>query len=814
MEKDIILSSRAAERMRKNIDSSGDNEVFFQGEYDFEREEVVDVRVVARGNRQMAPAITSSIQPGDCVIHNHPSGDLRPSAADIRIASRLGSRGVGFIIVDNSVEKAYTVVEPEAVGRREELPEEEIASFLQEESPLEGVLDNFSEREEQLQVLRRVIAAFNDNESVLIEAGTGIGKSFAYLLPALYWNDLNEEVVVISTNTINLQQQLMEKDLVKLRSALNFDFKASLVKGRNNYICMRKLKNVLSRGEEDDGDESDELYRIAEYIDQQHRQGEFSGSYSEFDFAVPSHVWQELRSESDLCLGGNCPHLQKCFFQQAREKVHRSDVLVVNHHLLLSDMILKEESAGILPEFDRLIIDEAHNLPQAAHNISGSEFFPPAALKLLNRLRSSRNSPLVRIRNLEVNLERSIKDEIISILDADIWPLSRRLEEALKDYSQDLKELMPAGEHSLRMTSENSDLVAERAWQNQGETALNLFQQIQHKMERIKDLLAEDGNMRAESEDTILREVAGFAERLNKLAAALRLNLNYELHEDDYVFWLERDRSLNGFQLRQQNARIEVDEFLQEVLYSRTASLIMTSATLAVRDDFSYFKKRLGLEASGHFKVSSPFDYASQVSIFAPEDIPGVSDDDFIDEISPDLARFLRSSPGGALLLFTSYKMLHETRESLKPYFRQEDRQLLVQGQASRRQVLSRLRSSGRAVLLGTSSFWEGIDVQGEALSSLVIMRLPFAVPTAPLVAARQERIEERGGNSFLEEALPGAVLRFKQGFGRLIRSGDDRGRVLILDRRLVSRRYGKYFIDSLPDGCKVRREWPSQKSD
>ena len=803
-----IFSDQTLKFMRNEIKKADNNEVYFKGKFNFSEAVIDKVEVIARGNDKMAPAIVNNLKPGLCVIHNHPSGDLRPSAADIKIASKLGNRGVGFIIVDNEVKESYVVVEPEQVGKREPLPRQKLLELLQSGGGLEKVLSDFRERKEQLSVLDRIISAFNDREKVMIEAGTGIGKSFAYLLPAIFWNELNEEVIVISTNTINLQQQLLEKDLVQLKQILPFDFKAILVKGRNNYICKRKVHNILNQT--DDEGEDSKLTRVARHIYESFKEENYSGAYSEFDFSVSAEIWQELRSESDLCLGSNCPHVEKCFFQKAREEVHKSDILIVNHHLLLSDVILKEQMGGILPDFNKLIIDEAHNLPEAAHNISGKEFHAPKVLRLLNRLKNSINSPMVKLRNLDVVIEESIKKSVFNIIDNQLWPLSQRLEDAIKEYGQKLEDLMSSDQKTLRLKEMTFSDEEKLTWKTQGDKVLQLLQQFENKLEELKELLTDNIKNTPPGKNPIIQELTGYIERINKFMVALELNLNFDSHQDRFVFWLQRDNYGGNFKVRQKNSRIKVNDFLQETLYSRLVTLILTSATLAVKDDFSYFKERLGLSKADQLKISSPFDYENQVEIFAPENIPAVTEDDFIEKIMPDLAEVVLSTEGGSLLLFTSYNMLHETKNLLNPYLNNSSKELLIQGESSRQQILNRLKTSGSSILLGTSSFWEGIDVQGSALSLLVIMRLPFAVPSNPIVAARQEMIENQGKNPFYEETLPGAVLRFKQGFGRLIRAKSDTGKVVILDRRIMKRRYGKYFIKSLPEGCNVKNNWPN----
>ncbi len=807
MNKEEILAEEAAEYIAQKIDEAGGSEVFFRASYNFENDIIKKVEVLARGNQNMAPAIITQLNPGDCVIHNHPAGDLKPSPADIRLASRLGNRGVGFIIVDNSGRESYTVVEPESVGYLKPLPRQEIIDKLKKGGEMEDILPNFRERREQLEVLDRIITSFNEDEEVLIEAGTGTGKSFAYLLPALYWNNINDQSVIISTNTINLQQQLLDKDLVQLKKVVPFDFKSTLVKGRSNYVCMRKLKNILNR---EDSIDDEELINVARYVDNCRLSSDYSGSYSEFDFSVSGRVWRDMRSESELCPGNQCPFVDDCFFQKARREILKSDIMVVNHHLLLSDMILKEEQAQILPTFNRLVIDEAHNLPEAAHHLSGLRFYPPELLRTLNRLINSGNSPLLKLRNFDFEISQKLRDVILKKLDEECWPKIKRLQENVRQYNHELSQLMPEESYKNRLQDLDLSREAKESWMSVGNNLLNLLNGLRDSIFDLTEILSDNGNDSDNHRDQIRREVSATANKINNFCQALELNLSPETRNDEYVFWLEREnREGNEASISQENALICVDGFLQKILYSRLNTMIMTSATLAVNDDFTYFKSRLGVNNASTLKIDSPFDYSSQTDVYAPSSVPPVSSGNFVKDIVHPLAAFLGQNSGGSLLLFTSYEMLNETRRRIAPLLNNSQRKILVQGEASRRQILKRLKASGRAVLLGTASFWEGIDVPGRALSSLIIMRLPFSVPTDPLVAARQEMIDERGESSFYEEALPRAVLKFKQGFGRLIRSRSDSGTVLILDKRIITKSYGQIFIDSLPEEIEVKECWP-----
>ncbi len=805
--KDNIFSPASKKYLRHNIAEAKEQEVFFRARYDLAAQEIKDIRVVARGNEQMAPAIVNNLNPGDCVIHNHPSGDLRPSAADIKLASRLGNRGIGFIIINNEARDYYIVVEPEEADTCKPLPADKIKAILKSQGKLDQVMENFQEREGQLEILSRIITAFNDNETILLEAGTGIGKSFAYLLPAIFWSQINSGPVVVSTNTINLQQQLLEKDLVTLKKTISFDFKATLVKGRNNYLCQRKLYNALKNKEE--LQKNKELFRIINYLQKEITTDNFAGTKSSISFYIANEYWQEVNSESHLCLNNHCPYFADCYFQLDRKKIHKSDVLIVNHHLLLADAVLKNNQFSVLPDYQKLIIDEAHNLADVATQISGLDFYPSLAKKMIEKLTNSINSPLVKLRNNYYELSFSKREEIINILDQRIWPTAKAILELIKNYQQELNNLYDSSDFKMRIKEDTFSTADSENWQAAGEELLSKFNYLNNLMEEIIILIEneEENSLDNQKEQPVL-EITGMKNRLDGLSESLALNINYQQHLSEYVFWLEKKPCYNN-NIIQKNGRIEVAEFLTETLFTRLTSCILTSATLAIEDSFTYFKRKLGLKKAASKKVSSPFDYAKQAQIFAPIDIPEVTETGFISAINDKLSRFLVTRRGAALILFTSYAMLNKVKKEIKTPLKKAGISLLIQGEEPRNKILQSLRQNQGSVLLGTNSFWEGVDVPGEALSSLIIMRLPFAVPSDPLVAARFELIAKKGKNPFWNEALPQAIIKFKQGFGRLIRNKKDQGEVIILDKRIWTKSYGKKFINSLPSGCQIDNYWP-----
>lgn len=805
-----LFTDKTIKYMRDQINDARGQEVFFQGVYDGDQDILTSIKAVSRGNESMAPAIINNLRPGDVVIHNHPSGDLRPSPADIRIASKLGNKGIGFIIIDNNLTDSYIVVSPDSIEELELLDKDELIKYFKPEGQLANSLENYQEREEQIKVLEKIVDTFNNNGKLMVEAGTGTGKSFAYLIPALIWSNQNNVPVIISTNTINLQQQLISKDLVFLKEIMPFNFKATLVKGRSNYLCYRKLKNILKKK-----DINSELKNTARYIEDQTNKENFDGSKSDLTLKIDNNLWTEFASESDMCLNSACPYLKKCYFQRARKSIYQSDILVVNHHLLLADGILKNKTYSVLPDYQELVIDEAHNLSEVATKISGQDFYPPSLNNLINRIMNSTHSPLIRMRKDEYNIHPNDRQQIIEIIDKELFPNLNKVEELNRQYNYELGSLMrKENSRKLRLkenTFNNNGNIED--WKDYGDRLISLLKKTAYKFENLFDIVESNFDVKSTGEENPLIEINAYLSRLNEMADALEVNLNYLDHLDEYVFWIEKSFNNGNNNYIQRNARLEVDDFLNEVIFDKVATNIMTSATLAVDESFDYFKKKLGLNKVNELIVESPFDYENQIGIYLPEDIPSVYDDNFLDDISNNLIDYIDQKAGRTLILFTSYKMLNQFKRIYKNRLKDLDINILAQGDLPRHIILRKLKNKKRQILLGTSSFWEGIDVPGESLSGLVIMKLPFEVPTDPIIAARNDKIRESGGNPFWEESLPAAIIKFKQGFGRLIRSKKDKGEIILLDRRILDKSYGSRFINSLPNNCKLNKDWPVFKS-
>jgi ATP-dependent DNA helicase DinG len=815
------LREEARGQIERAIRESSGNDVFFVGFLD--RDGLVeDVRVIARGNDSSVPAVVESAKAGDVVIHNHPSGNLTPSDLDIEIASIFGNRGVGFYIVSNDVSRVYVVVEPFEKRDIEKLDIEKLKNLLLPSGSIAGVMGaQYEKRLEQLDMLHAVSLAFNENLVSLIEAGTGTGKTLAYLIPAVYWALQNRERIVISTNTINLQEQLIEKDIPLVRSGLKEGFRYSLVKGMGNYICLLRTETVMD-GLFDlvEDNEVDTLRTIVEWsrVTQ-------DGSLSDLSFSPPQDVWDKVSAESESCLRVRCPHYSRCFFYKARREIASSEILVVNHHLLFSDLSIKEagedSDAGILPPYKRVIFDEAHHVGDAATSHFGMRTTKYGIIRTLRRLKRRGGSGEMKglifyTASLATKLKKYYRKGIIStVLRRVEEVLSPRLDTVEEQVREAFDELYrfalriaeergePTEEINLRI---KDDLRRRKDWEEIDKRFSLLrirLKELEEEIESFVEVLVD-----YEAETDIARVIMEFKGIAGKLGFSYDVIGSFlDPGDDGYVRWIEGKVGKGGIVSGLGLSPLDVSSHLRERLYSRCKTVVMTSATMAVRRSFSFLRSELGLgeeERVREFIIPSPFNYREQALVAIPSDIPEPLEAGFSDSISPIVMRALRASRGNALILFTSYHLLERVYGEIREGLEGLGIVSLKQGNLPRTRLLDRFRAEDKSVLFATDSFWEGVDVPGEALRMVIITRLPFRVPTDPIIEARVEHMENEGINSFLEYTVPTAVLKFKQGFGRLIRTRTDRGAVLVLDKRIVSKNYGRYFLDSLPDCRKI----------
>ncbi|KAA3619908.1 MAG: helicase [Calditrichaeota bacterium] len=814
------LSPETCAQIQQEIADAENNEVFFIGKSN-EKKIVDEVAVMARGNKTAVPAIIANCKKGDILIHNHPSGNLSPSAADNSIASQVGNDGIGFYIVNNQADEIYVVVEPASFEELQKVDVAKLQEFLDDSGPLSHHLDNYEKRAPQLAMLAAVANAFNDEKIAMIEAGTGTGKTLAYLLPAIAWALANGKRIVVSTNTINLQQQLIDKDIPLLQSIYPEKFRAELVKGRSNYICLRKLNDLVNKPASFDFDGSaDEIEKLWKWA-----QKTRDGSRADLQRPPNQQLWESIQSESDTTLKKRCPFFHKCFFYNARRRASTADVLVVNHHLLFADISVRSaigsaSEVAVLPNYDRVILDEAHNLEDIASRYFGVIVTHLGMLRMLNRLHRVKGkkatglfaSLAFSLNKLANKIPADLQKELYDLVNNDAIECLTKVREQLHAVTERVfywtlkTENSSFKEVKVRLTEE---IRSSQEWQDTIEGIPFLIKFLHELAEVIQKIIPRILKAKLAFGEESLSLVVDLKAQVDRIIGTTR-DLNTAVLQDDElnVRWIEAKDSRFGQIVRFCTAPIEIAPILKNAVFDKIQTVIMTSATMAIGGDFKYFSHRFGLDMLKPEKclfklLASPFDFKKQAMICIPTDIAEPNENSFTAQLRDYLLQAIVSAHGNTFALFTSYFLMNQMYEDLSLQLGQKGMPLLKQGDQSRHLLLNRFRTENGSSLFGTDSFWEGVDVQGKALVQVIIPRLPFRVPNEPIIEARVEAIEAAGGNSFMEYSVPQAVLKFKQGFGRLIRTKTDTGVILVLDKRIISKYYGKLFLASLPN-CKV----------
>ena len=800
--------------MRAAITLAGGREVCFVARVDNEGI-VQTARVVSRGDVQSVLALPGAAQRGEMLLHNHPSGDLEPSDADLEIAARLHDDGIGFGIIDNEARQLYVVVEIPRARETRAVDAREVAEVLGPSGPVARALANYEDRRSQRAMAHRIAKLYNSGGIGLLEAGTGVGKSLGYLVPALRWAAANGERTVVSTNTINLQEQLTGKDLPFLAGALgDQQVRFAILKGWRNYLCLQRLEQAESSGIElFEGGTASELATIRKWAERT-----TDGSVADLTVAPRAEIWDEVSAEPDLCGRLKCPHFDRCFVFAARRRAADADVVVVNHHLLLADLAVRRAQgnwteAAVLPAYSRLVIDEGHHLEEVAAHHLGATVSRLALLRLFNRL-DRRGKGLLP--TLSAKLQAS--DDLLSTASLDLvhGKLAPSLLSA-RDLSGRvfdlLAQVLPAGgDPVLRLTD---TFAAHAIWHDGLEDALReLMAELQILADGLRLIRGrlEADSAKAEALAPVLGEIAAVIRRLAAAGDALSTALRGSKSGPPLVRWIERrGREQN---LAATAVPLDIAPVLREDLWSRVRTAIITSATLAGGTDFSFLVRHLGVDEPALEPETaifpSPFLYEEQAVLAVPTDLPAPNVDAAghragVLRVVHDLADF---ADGGLFVLFTSHREVRHAAEALRESGASSRWPVLVHGEEPRDALLRRFREAGRAILLGTASFWEGVDVPGDALRGLVIAKLPFRVPTEPITAATCEAIEARGGDAFLEYMVPHATLRLKQGFGRLIRTATDRGAVVLCDSRIISKCYGRSMLSALPPAARLVAPW------
>jgi len=793
------ISPAVIAAMRETIQVHAGCEVLFVCTQD-EAGMLVTVVDKAHGNRGMVPVLNHEVAAGQVLVHNHPSGQLVPSDADVQVAARIAEQGLGSWIVNNTVERLYIVTEAWQPRSEQLLDELECAQALDADGALAKQLAHFSPRSGQIAMVRAVVRAFNTGTFLAVEAGTGVGKSYAYLVPAILWTAKNpDERIVVSTATINLQQQLVNKDIPAVSAFLGVKTRAVLAKGRGNYLCKKRLSESLDEEGlllEPDG----ELASIADWS-----KNSRDGSRSELPFVPEEAVWARVNADADACPGLRCSLRDECFFFMARREAAAANIIVANHHLVLADAAMRLRGLGfdstvVLPSFTRLVIDEAHNMESSATSYFSLTINRFSVMKYLAMLlRRRRGQTFGLLPQLErMNL------------------LSLQHGEAMVEKARDMAYRVDAAgmqllgsESSLRLLPGNRELYEDLRLAMSGlQAALEAFGEM---LESVMD------GIDIEEPSPVLQEFDLLVRRMLSMAKACESFRAFE-NAADTVHYLERLRSSGGEAAVQFVASpLDVGLELSASIFKPYRSVVLTSATLTVRHSFQHVLNGLGLRAKQSdpeqdvlelpdlqrqlvlLRVASPFDYERRVLLAVPQDAPDPAAPEYQEWLESYILSSLRMSGGRALVLFTSYDMLRKTWSHVAPQLADECITCLKQGDEERGRLLQRFNADIASCLFATDSFWEGVDSPGETLQLLILCKLPFRVPTDPLMLAKSERIEARGGRPFFELSLPEAVMKFRQGFGRLMRREDDGGVVMVTDRRLLTKSYGRVFLDSLP---------------
>ena len=715
----------------------------------------------------------------------------------------------------------------------QKLDADDIVGALCEGGSVASRLEKFEPRQAQLDLMEMIVRCFNEDAIGAAEAGTGVGKSFAYLLPALEFAARTEERVVVSTATITLQQQLFGKDIPLVRSALDSKVKVVLVKGRGNYLCFRRLEDALREPELAGDDEREEIESVARWAE-----GSKTGGRDELPFAPSEELWSRVCSDADICMGRRCPWQTRCFVLALRREAASAGLVVVNHHLFFADIAARRDGAGygaaaVLPPYTRVIIDEAHTIEDAATSFFSKEFSRPGILRHLGRLyRKRRNRErglLLRLCSMLPSDDNSLKDLI-----ADIDGL-RKAAQALDAPALDLC----GGEGVFRFSAGKTGAGAEGS-------IFPLFISLRKKLLDFSAKTRELIGALPESaeDDSTTWEVKAILRRFDAIASICLAFTEYRKKESE-VMWIERrkasggDRTDGGGWAAFTQSPVDLAESLRDSLFKPYKTVVCVSATLAVNGGFAYWATRSG---AGHYLQAvgekfdgnsdenfgeeqdgksalvkkngatdanrafytgcfpSPFPYSNAVLLAVPADVPLPDEEDYQDFVNRSVAQLVAVAGGSALVLFTSYQSLNSAWNVAQPELQSLGIRCLKQGDDDRTRLLQTFLADEGSALFATSSFWEGVDAPGDTLRLVILCRLPFRTPNDPVFEARREAVQKNGGNPFMDLSLPEAVTKFKQGFGRLMRRSGDRGVVAVLDGRLIKKRYGELFLRSLPE--------------
>src|SRR5574344_1257065 len=780
--------------MQRDVKEAHGNEVFWAGRIN-EAGIIISVTVGSRGNEDSVIVNSNTAREGHVLIHNHPSGYLEPSDADQNIAANATDTSLGFYIVNNEISDVYVVVEPIKPKVIAKLDIEKTAAYLSKEGPLAKQSPLYEERPTQIELLKKICEAFNDSKIGVFEAGTGVGKSYAYLIPAMIWALENKERVIISTGTINLQQQLVEKDIPAAQKIIGRPVKAVLLKGRQNYICMRRLADAAS--DRDLFSEETEIFdRIVDWA-----KTSSTGTKTDLTFVPPENLWNRINSESDACMGARCQYREQCFVMKVRKEAADANLIVVNHHLLFADIESRMNGVGyddtaVLPPYHRIIFDEAHGIEDSATSFFSESITRYKVMKQLNLMYRMRHGSMTGFL-MQVSALSKTDD------------FSDKAEAAVNAIKQNLLEL---DDTSLQTMDNETTSRLYEATAEQFAPVLQVLDRLRSSLGAFTGLVREvlEGIGEDDKDVPSVWEAKTVLHRLEDIISLCKSYCEWN-EKEDTVFWMQKQRMpprqkgdeiVNFVQFNQ--TPLDIAPLMNMGVFEPIGTVVCTSATLKTGTTFDFWMRRNGLYFVGDDRImqgefASPFPYRTNMIFAVPSDAPEPKSPEFQQWIEDAIPRLIVAAGGRTLVLFTSYDSLKSTYQAARLYLRSAPFELLKQGDDARFRLLEHFKDDRSSVLFATDSFWEGVDVPGDSLSQVIMVKLPFAVPNDPVFAARGEAIEKKCGSSFMELSVPQAVIKFRQGFGRLIRRSDDKGVVVVLDRRIVEQRYGRQFTNSVP---------------
>lgn len=749
---------------------------------------------------------------------------------------------------DSKTTELFTASQPVRDDRwlgPSDIPIPVLEELLSPEGAYASSFSEFEFRPQQLCMLRKVAESFNQDRHLLVEAGTGSGKSLAYLLPALVWAMASRQRVVVSTHTLTLQQQLLEQDLPRLRQVFNSlaedeehplhsiipkeklaDLKIALAKGRNNYVCLRKWYSLQPEKNSFEPEQKNFFIRMLSWL---HHTD--TGDCRELNLNDNQPWWHLVASDYESCWGRKCPHFHdQCFFMRSRRQCEEADLLVANHALLLSDL---NAESKVLPSYERLIIDEAHHLEDLASEYLGIQVGEASINGFFRQLYhqgySGQSGILI---NLRQDIDRRFWDNAHGLpLDGEklLTPIIDKLKEAQRfhdNFFGSLKSFINLHQAADNGYSRQYLRLLPKMWEDKEWDEVKLYYEkmaagFRHLITGLEQIDRTLGEWERENEPWAgsRQDLAAKISVGKKMASDLEKI--FSLGNSSWVYWAEVEERGGGQQAFLKAAPVEVEEQLNSLLYATKKTVILTSATITVENSFKYYMERVGLnhldDRLSVLQLDSPFAFEKQALLCVPRGLPDpsrVRDEDYAAAISPVLTDLIRTVQGRTLVLFTSNQLLRQTYFQIKNVLENEDILVLghnIDGGQSR--LLEEFRETPRSVILGSSSLWEGVDIPGEALSCVVIAKLPFGTPNLPIAEARIESLQSRNRNGFYGYTMPQAVLRLKQGFGRLIRTQQDKGVVVIMDNRIIDRSYGRRFLRSLPVSRHLRGEFPAIRS-